>query len=54
MPLCYGIDAKGDPAKTPFSGGTLFVLPEFGLLAPAAVISLCFAGFGVYRKLSTR
>jgi hypothetical protein len=52
MFLCYGIDAKGDPAKTPFSGGTLFVLPEFELVAPVMVIGLCLVGFGVYRRIS--
>jgi hypothetical protein len=47
--LCYGTDSKGDPAKTPFSGGTLVVLPEY--VAPVAVGALCFAAFGIYRKI---
>jgi hypothetical protein len=53
MFLCYGIDSKGDPAKTPFSGGTLIVaLPEFAV-APVAVL-VCFAAFAAYRKQKTR
>ena len=51
--LCYGIDSKGDAAKTPFSGGTLIVaLPEF-TVAPVAVL-VCFVAFAVYKKQRTR
>jgi hypothetical protein len=53
MFLCYGIDSKGDAAKTPFSGGTLIVaLPEF-TVAPVAVL-VCFVAFAVYKKQRTR
>ena len=50
--LCYGIDSKGDPAKTPFSGGTLFVLPEYW--APLAICGFlsAFLAFGAYRKIN--
>lgn len=49
MFLCYGIDSKGDPAKTPFSGGTLIVAAPEYVYAPVAVIA-CIAAYGVYRK----
>ncbi len=54
MFLCYGTDSAGDPAKTPFSGGTLITpVPEYWL-APVG-FAACFAGFCVYRKIcSTR
>lgn len=49
MFLCYGVDSKGDAAKTPFSGGTLIVsLPEYAY-ASVAVLA-CLAAYGVYRK----
>jgi len=41
--LAYGTDAKGKPAKTPYSGGTTFVVPELGTLlltlAPLAALT---------------
>lgn len=53
MFLCYGIDSAGDPAKTPFSGGTLIVAaPEF-MYAPVALL-VCFAAYGIYRKVQTK
>jgi hypothetical protein len=49
MFLCYGIDSKGDDAKTPFSGGTLIVAtPEYAV-APVAII-VCFGAYGIYVK----
>jgi hypothetical protein len=48
MFLCYGIDSKGDDAKTPFSGGTLFTpLPEYDWALAAFAVS--FAALGVYK-----
>ena len=49
MFLCYGTDSAGQPARTPFSKGTLIVpTPEFAY----AVIPIitCFAAYGVYIK----
>jgi hypothetical protein len=46
MFLCYGIDAKGKPAETPFSGGTMFVIPD---LASTLVGLTAFGGaYGLY------
>ena len=52
MFLAYGTDNAGNPAKTPFSGGTLFVLPEYSL--PAMATLSCFGAFVLYKKLSSR
>lgn len=49
MFLCYGVDSKGDPAKTPFSGGTLIVAAPEYTFAPIAIIA-CLAAYGFYRK----
>jgi len=42
--LAYGTDAIGQPAKTPYSGGTTFVVPELGTLlltlAPVAALAM--------------
>ncbi len=46
--LCYGTDHKGLPAKTPFSGGTLFMAPEYTV--PALSIVACLAAFSVVKK----
>ena len=46
--LAYGTDNAGKPAKTPFSGGTLFVLPEYSL--PGMVTLACFGAFVLYKK----
>jgi hypothetical protein len=49
MFLCYGTDAKGDSAETPFSGGTLIVAaPEFSV-APVALLA-CFGAYAVYKR----
>jgi hypothetical protein len=49
MFLCYGVDSKGDAAKTPFSEGTLITpAPEF-MYAPISII-VCLAAYGVYIK----
>lgn len=53
MFLCYGVDSKGDPAKTPFSGGTLIVATPEYTFAPIAIVT-CLAAFGVYRKKNKR
>jgi hypothetical protein len=45
--LVYGTDDNGNTVKAPFSGGTLFVLPEYafgGLMGIAA----CIGAFAVY------
>ena len=48
MFLCYGTDSAGKSAKTPFSQGTLFVVPEY--ITPIMGISSCFAAYAVFRK----
>lgn len=49
MFLCFGTDAKGEDAKTPFSGGTLVVaMPEYAV-APVAVLA-CFGAYAIYKK----
>lgn len=49
MFLCYGTDAAGWPAKTPFSGGTLIVpVPEF-IYVPFSIIA-CAAAYSIYIK----
>jgi len=49
MFLCYGLDSKGDPAKTPFSGGTLIVAtPEYSYAA--IPIIMCLAAYAIYMK----
>lgn len=46
MFLCYGTDAKGKPAKTPFSGATMFVIPD---LASTLTGLTAFGGaYGLY------
>jgi hypothetical protein len=46
MFLCYGTDAKGRPAKTPFSGGTMFAIPD---LASTLIGLTAFGGaYGLY------
>ena len=46
MFLCYGIDAKGKPAETPFSGGTMFAIPD---LASTLMGLTAFGGaYGLY------
>jgi hypothetical protein len=53
MFLCYGLDSKGDPAKTPFSEGTMIMpTPEF-VYAPIPII-VCLAAYGVYIKKKSR
>lgn len=53
MFLCYGIDAKGDVAETPFSGGTLIVAtPEYAV-APVALLA-CFGAYAVYKKKTAK
>lgn len=49
MFLCYGTDANGKGLKTPFSGGTLFVVPEFPV--PLVAVGASFAALAVYKKL---
>jgi hypothetical protein len=49
MFFCYGVDSKGDPAKTPFSGGTLIVAtPEYSYAAIPLIV--CLAAYGIYMK----
>jgi len=46
MFLCYGTDAQGKPAESPFSGGTMFVIPD---LAGTLVGLTAFgSAFGIY------
>lgn len=46
MFLCYGTDAKGNPAETPFSGGTMFAIPD---LASTLMGLTAFGGaYGLY------
>lgn len=53
MFLCYGIDSKGDDAKTPFSEGTLIVpTPEYAV-APVAFLA-CFGAYALYKKKSSK
>lgn len=44
--LAYGTDNKCRPAKTPYSGGVTFVVPE---LAVSLLTLAPFAAFGVYK-----
>jgi hypothetical protein len=50
MFLIYGTDAKGKPAETPFSGGTMFVVPEYTL--PLLNISACLIAYATYKKIN--
>jgi hypothetical protein len=53
MFLCYGKDAAGWDAKTPFSEGTLIVpTPEYAY-APLSIV-VCLAAYGVYIKKKQR
>ena len=46
MFICYGTDAKGKPAETPFSGGTMFAIPD---LASTLMGLTAFGGaYGLY------
>jgi len=46
MVLCYGTDAEGKPAETPFSGGTMFAIPD---LASTLMGLTAFGGaYGLY------
>jgi hypothetical protein len=45
--LCHGIDANDMPAETPFSGGTMFTIPEVaGVIVGLGAMA---SAFGVYR-----
>jgi hypothetical protein len=52
MILVSGTDAACKPALTPFSDGTLFVLPEYPLAGLAAILS-CFGAFILLKKRSS-
>jgi hypothetical protein len=45
--LVYGTTNSGDYVKAPFSGGTLFVLPEYAL-GGLMGIAACIGAFAVY------
>jgi len=47
MFLCYGTDNKGQPAETPFSGGTMFTIPE--LASTIIGFTTMIGATGVYR-----
>jgi hypothetical protein len=49
MFLCYGTDNDGNPVKTPFSEGTMFVIPEY--IGPIIALCSCFAAYGAYKKI---
>jgi len=48
--LSYGTDAKGNPAKTPFSGGTTFVVHELGTLLLTLAPFAALAAYAFKRK----
>jgi len=50
--LSYGTDAKGKPAKTPFSGGTTFVIPELSTLFLIMAPFMALAAYTFKRKKS--
>lgn len=50
MFVCYGFDVTGKDAKTPFSGGTMFVVPEVETTLIGFSAFACAFGFYAWKR----